>query len=391
MIAAWMLYCTLCASPCRSLPSLPSECSPAADRCATSGPAPCCCRCSCRRSRSRSRLAPRSSSPPRDRRRRDPQFARPGLFGGRVDGGRGSRHESRVALELALDVGSRRHAARYRMVHAVVGARRALPLRHDRARIGCVAGGAATRCRESTCSCLRRPDPRSSARCRRRSSSPSGRSPWRRRRSSSCCATSRNIGARATDSCSPLAHFALIAMPWNVALWWQLMRLRVAVELDCDARVLRDADARSYGDLLLEVARPRRRLALMGATAFAERASQLERRIRAIGRRRGQRVATSATGRGGGWSRRGDRGMGRAAAARSAAGVASDFAGAGCKAGTARFIRRSDGGTRRGRSLAGADQDRGRGQRGNEAIATVACRGRFHTQFRARRIGKEGH
>ena len=84
-----------------------------------------------------------------------------------------------------------------------------------------------------------------------------------------------------------LAHFALIAMPWNVALWWQLMRLRVAVELDCDARVLRDADARSYGDLLLEVARPRRRLALMGATAFAERASQLERRIRAIGQRRG--------------------------------------------------------------------------------------------------------
>ncbi len=82
------------------------------------------------------------------------------------------------------------------------------------------------------------------------------------------------------------AHFALIAMPWNVALWWQLMRLRVAVELDCDARVLRDADARSYGDLLLEVARPRRRLMLMGATAFAERASQLERRIRAIGRRR---------------------------------------------------------------------------------------------------------
>jgi hypothetical protein len=83
------------------------------------------------------------------------------------------------------------------------------------------------------------------------------------------------------------AHFALIAMPWNVALWWQLVRLRVAVELDCDARVLRDADARSYGDLLLEVARPRRRLMLMGATAFAERASQLERRIRAIGLRRG--------------------------------------------------------------------------------------------------------
>ena len=83
------------------------------------------------------------------------------------------------------------------------------------------------------------------------------------------------------------AQLALIVMPWNPALWWQLLRLRVAVELDCDARVLRDADARSYGDLLLEVARPRRRLMLLGATAFAERASQLERRIRAIGMRRG--------------------------------------------------------------------------------------------------------
>ena len=83
------------------------------------------------------------------------------------------------------------------------------------------------------------------------------------------------------------AQLALIVMPWNPALWWQMLRLRVAVELDCDARVLRDADARTYGDLLLEVARPRRRLMLLGATAFAERASQLERRIRAIGMRRG--------------------------------------------------------------------------------------------------------
>lgn len=83
------------------------------------------------------------------------------------------------------------------------------------------------------------------------------------------------------------AQLALIVMPWNPALWWQMLRLRVAVELDCDARVLRDADARSYGDLLLEVARPRHRLMLLGATAFAERASQLERRIRAIGMRRG--------------------------------------------------------------------------------------------------------
>ncbi|MDB4874742.1 MAG: blaR1 peptidase family protein [Gemmatimonadetes bacterium] len=83
-----------------------------------------------------------------------------------------------------------------------------------------------------------------------------------------------------------VAQLALIVMPWNLALWWQVVRLRVAVEMDCDARVLRDANARSYGDLLLEVARPRRGPRLMGATAFAERATQLERRIRVLGRHR---------------------------------------------------------------------------------------------------------
>ena len=82
------------------------------------------------------------------------------------------------------------------------------------------------------------------------------------------------------------AHLALILMPWNPGVWWMVMRLGLAVELDCDARVLRSADARSYGDLLLEVARPRRGPRLIGATAFAERAGQLERRIRAIARRR---------------------------------------------------------------------------------------------------------
>jgi len=83
-----------------------------------------------------------------------------------------------------------------------------------------------------------------------------------------------------------IAQLVLILMPWNAALWWLTVRLGMAVELDCDARVLRDADARSYGDLLLEVARPRTGPRLIGATAFAERAEQLERRIRAITRRR---------------------------------------------------------------------------------------------------------
>lgn len=43
-----------------------------------------------------------------------------------------------------------------------------------------------------------------------------------------------------------------VAMPWNLALWWQLRRLRVAMELDCDARVApRAADRPRYGQLLL--------------------------------------------------------------------------------------------------------------------------------------------
>jgi beta-lactamase regulating signal transducer with metallopeptidase domain len=83
-----------------------------------------------------------------------------------------------------------------------------------------------------------------------------------------------------------MAQLALIVMPWNLAMWWQIFRLRVAVELDCDARVLRAADARSYGDLLLEFARPRRAPSLVGVTAFAERAAQLERRIRLLSRHR---------------------------------------------------------------------------------------------------------
>lgn len=79
-----------------------------------------------------------------------------------------------------------------------------------------------------------------------------------------------------------LGLVAAIAMPWNPALWWQLRRLRLAIELDCDARVLRrEADARTYGALLLEVGR-RRCGAGLAAPALSEPSSYLERRIRMI-------------------------------------------------------------------------------------------------------------
>ncbi len=49
-----------------------------------------------------------------------------------------------------------------------------------------------------------------------------------------------------------LATIAVIAAPWNPVIWWQLSRLRAAVEMDCDRRVLAGgAGVRPYAELLL--------------------------------------------------------------------------------------------------------------------------------------------
>jgi beta-lactamase regulating signal transducer with metallopeptidase domain len=66
-------------------------------------------------------------------------------------------------------------------------------------------------------------------------------------------------------------------MPWNLALWWQLRRLCLAVEMDCDARVVSAlGDARAYGALLLRVAEaanrgPRLQPAFIGGGGTLER------------------------------------------------------------------------------------------------------------------------
>jgi TonB family protein len=87
-------------------------------------------------------------------------------------------------------------------------------------------------------------------------------------------------------------------MPWNPVLWWQFWRLRQALELDCDARVLcRAPDRRTYGLLLLEVSRRRCGGGLTTAGLSRPR-SFLERRIRMMGKRslkgnRGRAIAAS--------------------------------------------------------------------------------------------------
>ena len=76
------------------------------------------------------------------------------------------------------------------------------------------------------------------------------------------------------------AVLSVAAMPWNPALWWQLRRLRAAIEVDCDARVLRDGtDPLNYSEALFSV-REKSAGAPLGAIALTEPVSELERRIR---------------------------------------------------------------------------------------------------------------
>jgi TonB family protein len=79
------------------------------------------------------------------------------------------------------------------------------------------------------------------------------------------------------------ATVVLVLSPWNLPLWWQVHRLQLAVETDCDRRVIRaGAEAQAYGGLLLRVGARHTRQPLLAATAFSETPSLLERRILAM-------------------------------------------------------------------------------------------------------------
>ncbi len=77
-----------------------------------------------------------------------------------------------------------------------------------------------------------------------------------------------------------IALGVLVCMPWNLPLWWQLRRLRLAVEIDCDARVLRRGyDVSRYGETLIAVGE-RQSATIAMVAAMAETGSLLEQRIR---------------------------------------------------------------------------------------------------------------
>jgi len=90
-----------------------------------------------------------------------------------------------------------------------------------------------------------------------------------------------------------IALVALTAMPWNAPLWWQLHRLRRAIEMDCDARVLRGGcDVAAYCEVLLSVGqRKSRHIPLL--PAMSESASFLEVRMRRMLRAPGKWVRTT--------------------------------------------------------------------------------------------------
>jgi len=76
---------------------------------------------------------------------------------------------------------------------------------------------------------------------------------------------------------------AVALMPWNLALWLQAKRLRLAIEMDCDARVLRvHPSPERYGLLMLTIAQRRSIAPPMFAPMLSEPTSQLERRIIAM-------------------------------------------------------------------------------------------------------------
>ncbi|MEP6764529.1 MAG: M56 family metallopeptidase, partial [Gemmatimonadaceae bacterium] len=92
-----------------------------------------------------------------------------------------------------------------------------------------------------------------------------------------------------------LGVFLVVVAPWNVVNWLILRRLRLAIEMDCDQRVLRaHPDTRSYGALLLDVAE-RTLPSVMPQAALVEYGTSLETRIRAMissgGRYRAWRVS----------------------------------------------------------------------------------------------------
>ncbi len=79
-----------------------------------------------------------------------------------------------------------------------------------------------------------------------------------------------------------ISGIVAIGLAWHPAIWWMFSRLRLAVELDCDARVLQHGvTARTYGTLLIDLAARCSSLPI-GAPALAGTRVHLQQRLLAM-------------------------------------------------------------------------------------------------------------
>lgn len=93
--------------------------------------------------------------------------------------------------------------------------------------------------------------------------------------------------ARARDHLALLCGgLAAVAFPWSPAIWWMCRRLRAAVEMDCDQRVIAGGiGAADYGAVLLHAgSRSRGRWGL--APTMGQPRSLLERRLKTMSEKR---------------------------------------------------------------------------------------------------------
>lgn len=76
---------------------------------------------------------------------------------------------------------------------------------------------------------------------------------------------------------------AAALLPWHPGMWWMLGRLRLSVEVDCDARVLRRGmTPHKYGNLLIDIAERSSGLGVVGAPPLAMMSSHLKQRVLAM-------------------------------------------------------------------------------------------------------------
>src|SRR6478735_1320315 len=102
-----------------------------------------------------------------------------------------------------------------------------------------------------------------------------------------------HLGAHDTQLLT-IAVCLLACMPWNPVLWWQLRRLRLAIEIDCDARVLSlGYPVARYSETLIAVGQRQSASYAMTMASYGSK-SFLEQRIHNMLRKKTRHAWVSA-------------------------------------------------------------------------------------------------